>query len=110
MPNEKRLESLQQIRNEFKKNAYEVDEDAVSEHLKKANSTLSFMKIITPKRSKEQSGSTKIIFGKDQSGVVTKKAVTNWHGGNMDPDSVSRHYNGLKRAGFYNNSHAKGLF
>jgi len=38
------------------------------------------------------------------------KAMTNWDGKNMDPDSVSRHYRGLNRAGFVDNNHAKGIF
>jgi hypothetical protein len=35
---------------------------------------------------------------------------TNWDGKNLDPDSVRRHKQQLKRAGFVNNLHAKGIF
>lgn len=35
---------------------------------------------------------------------------TNWHGGNLDPDSVARHQNQLGRMGFRDNKHAKGIF
>lgn len=58
---------------------------------------------------------TRIIYGKNgkklEQGTLRDKAkYTNWDGGNPDPDSVARHYHGLKRAGFRDNAHAKGFF
>lgn len=35
---------------------------------------------------------------------------TNWDGKNLDPESVKRHRQQLKRCGFVNNAHAKGIF
>lgn len=37
-----------------------------------------------------------------------KARYSNWHGGNLDPESVSRHQRLLNRAGFRNNSDAIG--
>jgi len=42
--------------------------------------------------------------------ILKKARTTNWDGNNMDPCSMKRHFGGLKRAGFQNNSHAKGMF
>ena len=89
-----------------------MDPDRVQELIKKANSTIGYLKIITPRTSRRkddvQQGATTIVFG--EGGKLGPKAVTNWHGGNMDPDSVKRHYQGLKRAGFKSNADAKGIF
>jgi hypothetical protein len=38
------------------------------------------------------------------------RVVSNWDGNNLDPESVKRHRQQLKRAGFVNNQHAKGIF
>ena len=43
-----------------------------------------------------------------RSGPLFNRPHTNWNGSNLDPDSVRRHYQGLKRAGFRDNTHAKG--
>lgn len=37
-----------------------------------------------------------------------KAKYSNWHGGNMDPESVQKHQRLLKRAGFKNNADAIG--
>jgi hypothetical protein len=36
--------------------------------------------------------------------------VSPYDGKNLDPQAVTRHRNNLKRAGFINNAHAKGMF
>ena len=113
MPEKKRMESMTRIREEFRSNKGETSSDAIADLLMKANSSLGFLNIVTPKRVTKQGGKTTIIFGKNADGstsLSSKKAMSNWHGGNMDPDQVSRHYNGLKRAGFRDNNHAKGVF
>ena len=76
-----------------------------------ANSALGYLKIVTPKSShgKKQEGKTTVTFGESKY-TDNGKAVSNWTGKNMDPDSVKRHQNTLKRAGFKNNSDAKGFF
>jgi hypothetical protein len=38
------------------------------------------------------------------------KPITNWTGSNIDPDSLARHNASLKRMGFRDNAHAKGIF
>lgn len=111
LPEPNRSQSLRHIRQEFRSNKGESSVERVEELLTKANSSLGYLKIIAPRTrvSSGQTGVTKLVFGKDD-GSGGKKAVTNWHGANMDPDSVKRHYQSLKRAGFRNNSEAKGGF
>ena len=83
--------------------------------LQKADSSLGYLRIITPKSSRGQVGVTKII-GKspfESMNDIDKsnfRPLTNWTGKNMDPDSVRRHNISLKRAGFKDNTHAKGFF
>jgi hypothetical protein len=36
--------------------------------------------------------------------------ISPFDGKNLDPESVTRHKKSLRRAGFVNNSHAKGIF
>jgi hypothetical protein len=83
----------------------------ISKALQEAYSSISYVKMITPKSMQEKSdGVTRIVLpgGEDNKGA--KKPMTNWHGRNLDPDSVARHNRSLKRAGFLNNQHAKGIF
>ncbi len=103
----------------------------MGELLSKANSSLGYIKMITPKKFNDgQSGFTKIgmklilsyscslltslcnvmccaVFG---DATKATRAVTNWTGRNMDPDSVKRHHASLRRAGFKGNADAKGIF
>ena len=81
----------------------------MSEAIQQAFSSLSYLKMITPKSSwKEgEGGITRLVIGSDDK---KGRVVTNWHGKNLDPESVSRHKHTLKRAGFMNNRHAKGVF
>jgi hypothetical protein len=98
-----------QIRLKFRENKREHDPQEIEKMLTSANSTLGYLKMVTPRDTAQKgAGVTRIILGGEAGSG--KKAVTNWHGGNMDPDSVRRHYAGLKRAGFKNNFHAKGVF
>lgn len=43
-------------------------------------------------------------------GTASHRVVSNWDGSNLDPTSVTRHNQQLKRLGFVNNLHAKGIF
>ena len=52
----------------------------------------------------EISGSSSTV--RDSKGRV----ISNWDGKNLDPDSVKQHNHQLKRMGYLNNSHAKGIF
>ena len=103
---------LKQIRDQFRTNIDQNDPEKINKLIQDANSSLSYLRIISPKiRSEKQDGFTKIVFSNNNNeneNKTIRKAVSNWTGKNMDPDSVSRHYAGLKRAGFKNNSHVKG--
>lgn len=110
MPQSTRSDTVSKIRQEFRKNASESDPEIVKKLLHQANSSLSYLKIVTPRNAiKDQSGHTRIIFKNSvDAGISGSKAVSNWTGKNLDPDAVKRHYNGLKRAGFRNNADVKG--
>mmetsp|Transcript_5158 Transcript_5158/g.7848 ORF Transcript_5158/g.7848 Transcript_5158/m.7848 type:complete len:142 (-) Transcript_5158:130-555(-) len=113
--NEKRSKILKDVREGFRKDINESDPDRIDELIMKAHSKLSFLRMVTPKTTRDAIGITKIAYidGKMLEGQGEnrgKAALSNWDGSNMDPDSVSRHYHGLKRAGFVDNSHAKGIF
>lgn len=81
-------------------------------------STLGYLRISTPKRkgSHQLTESEKEKLKEDakkeseKAGPIKFRPTSNWTGNNMDPDSVSRHYRSLKRAGFSDNNHAKGFF
>ncbi len=109
MPKEKRQQTIDEIRKQFRANSSEFDQEKVKKLLEQAQSSISYLKMVTPKQQGSQSGVTRIVFGNGDNGR-SSKAVSNWSGKNLDPDSVRRHYNGLKRAGFRDNSHAKGIF
>ena len=105
----KRQEALTEVRKQFRANS-EIGSEEVAALLDKANSSLGYLKIITPRgRQESQTGVTKLVFG-PETGPSGRKATTNWTGSNLDPDSVRRHQNILKRAGFKDNKTAKGIF
>lgn len=107
LPAAKRADQIQMIKLEFRRNHQEHDPARIDELLKRANSNLGYLRIVTPRRAAEQQGVTRIVFG-DADPARPAKAVSNWTGRNMDPDSVKRHYNSLKRAGFSDNRSVKG--
>ena len=109
LPIAKRESGLLQIKEGFRAGQDASDPSKIQEMLTKANSTLGYLKIITPRSPKDhqQAGRTRTFFGDD---VKRSRAVSNWTGSNMDPDSVRRHENSLKRAGFKNNADMKGFF
>lgn len=92
--------------------------------LESARNSLGYLRMVTPRRpdrgsseSSDGGGRYRIVY-KDGQAVVDgenepmagRKAVSNWHGGNLDPDSVTRHKSQLSRMGFRDNAHAKGFF
>ena len=107
-PEAKRLEVVASVQREFRQSAIETNEEKIEELLNKANSSLGYLKMITPRSraTNKESGRTRIVFGED--GPREAKAVSNWTGSNMDPDNMKRHYNGLKRAGFTDNRSVVG--
>lgn len=119
LPKQQQRQAKQQLRNEFRKHV-NAEESNIPALLEVANKKIAFLRIITPKdksRDGEQKGTSNFIYDKngelDENGVPKmqlKARHTNWDGNNMDPCSVKRHFNGLKRMGFRNNDHAKGMF
>ena len=73
MQEPKKSESICQIREQFRRNSAAEDTSKITEMLKKANSSISFMKMITPKPNTiGQSGVTRIVFS-DADGKPIKK-------------------------------------
>ena len=105
-----KAEFLIKIKDGFRSNRNESDPEKIEQLLSSAQSTLGYLKMVTPRTRKIGSPeTTKISFGQS-SQTSGRKATSNWTGSNMDPDSVKRHQHSLNRAGFRNNAHAKGLF
>ena len=87
-------------------------------HTKEAEKQAAFLRIITPKNQfKGQTKSKTYVYKRGSEGVeegegalIERARVSNFDGKNMDPCLVKRHHQGLKRCGFVNNLHAKGMF
>jgi hypothetical protein len=109
--------SLEQLRTAFREPL--KDDETIDDRIQQADAKLSFLKMITPKPLKE-SNSGRWVYknGKRLEGNAENtprvdkngRVHTNWDGKNLDPDSVKQHNYQLKRMGFQNNSHAKGIF
>jgi hypothetical protein len=91
--------------------------ESLDKRLEAADDRISFLRMITPKE--RVSGGTGTWVYKngerlEQSEGTLRdsngRVVSNWDGKNLDPDSLKRHNHQLKRAGFVNNAHAKGIF
>lgn len=121
------------LQKQFRSNASLTEISEIQSCLQKAGEQIAYLRIITPKSAQrnsqsdsqsdtKQQGKTRLLYTKD--GVVEIKegesagqvrgpngrVVSNWDGKNLDPCSVKTHNTQLKRAGFMNNLHAKGLF
>jgi hypothetical protein len=131
MPSEKeRIKNIQVLRETYATNSSLQDSDRINECIKEAGEKIAYLRIITPKRSSSssltgtgsKSGTQRFIYSKDggvievdASGGGTKRdsngrVISNWDGKNLDPCSVKTHNSQLKRMGFVNNLHAKGIF
>lgn len=110
LPVAKKNDSIAQIKEGFRSGKSLSDPQDIQKMLEKANSTLGYLKIVTPKsaQNKVQTGKTTVVFGDNS--MKLGRAVSNWTGSNMDPDSIRRHNQSLKRAGFKNNADMKGIF
>lgn len=106
--------SLKEVREGFRRPL--VEGESMESRLEQAKSRLSFLRITSPKlKPRGDSGLWVYSNGKPLSGQGTRRddkgrVISNWDGKNLDPESVSRHYKNLRRAGFVNNLHAKGIF
>lgn len=114
LPSKDKENIIKQIKVEFRKSSDISDPNHIKQLLEKANSTLGYIKMITPRTVSNQTGTFRKVYANDSTDNLqtksAKKAMSNWHGTNIDPDSSARHYKSLKRAGFINNDHAKGIF
>lgn len=98
--------------------------ESLEDRVKKANDRISFLRITTPKprmgpqqSSSAKAGTTYVYKNGKlvEEGDATRfdangRVISNWDGKNLDPCMVKRHKAGLRRAGFVNNAHAKGIF
>lgn len=112
---EKQVSKAQtQLRKDFRRSSRQGE--TTSDRMQRAGEQIAYLRIITPKeRPSNQSGrwiykDGEKIEGGQGSSMVGNRVHTNWDGKNLDPCSVKRHTQSLKRAGFRNNLHAKGLF
>jgi hypothetical protein len=118
LPKHQQPAAFSELRLGFRENA-NAEKSDIPNLLQAAEKKASFLRIMTPKkRSQESGGTTTYLYRKngemEEGGKGTKiktgKVHTNWDGRNLDPCSVKRHYAGLRRGGFVNNLHAKGIF
>ena len=109
-------QAWEELRTSFRKPL--AAQESLDARLQVADERMSFLRMITPKdRSSTGNGGTWVYKDgerlKNQNGTLRDsngRVVSNWDGKNLDPDSVKIHKHQLKRAGFVNNAHAKGLF
>jgi hypothetical protein len=110
---------LQEVRQTFRKNYALTDEADIKTCIQQAGEKIAYLRIITPKKSSTE-GNKRWIYTKDGpvqvagSGAGTPReggrVISNFDGKNLDPCSIKTHNSHLKRMGFQNNLHAKGLF
>eukprot|EP00934_Nitzschia_sp_Nitz4_P009333 Nitzschia sp. Nitz4//scaffold166_size90379//65337//65756//NITZ4_005066-RA/size90379-processed-gene-0.63-mRNA-1//-1//CDS//3329538223//9323//frame0 len=97
--------------------------ETLESRLQDADRRLSFLRMITPKDKASSTSASTMRGGtwvykdgqrlENKSGTLRDangRVVSNWDGKNLDPCSVKRHQQQLRRAGFVNNAHAKGFF
>ena len=106
------LKTLKMIRDAFRRTENSnLSTNEIENLLTKAQSNVSYLKMITPRtKLHSDAGEYKIINNctTNNNNNSKSRVHSNWTGSNLDPDSVTRHNALLKRAGFMNNSHAKG--
>jgi|UPI000581A65A hypothetical protein len=120
MPEKDRGKSWLELRESFRKPVAAgkgSEEEQLEARLKIAHDRISFLRISTVKlKPRGQSGRWVYKDGERLTSVdgtirnSKGRVVSNWDGNNLDPDSTKRHRQQLTRAGFVNNSHAKGIF
>lgn len=122
-PNQKPERQLKELRETIHKNASLTDPIEIKACVQQLGEKIAYFRIITPKQrltkaNDEGNGTKRWIYGKDGpvqvegniSGRKNGKVVSNFDGKNLDPCAVKTHNGQLKRMGFMNNLHAKGLF
>jgi hypothetical protein len=122
-PKQKPERQLQELRQTFHKNASLTDPIQIKECIQQAGEKIAYLRIMTPKRSvgsdaADSNGRKRWVYTKDGAvqieGEGAKRdggrVLSNWDGKNMDPCAMKTHNGQLRRMGFQNNLHAKGLF
>lgn len=136
LPYKQQTGAWKQLRDGYRKHADETSSEKIADLIQEAGKKIAFLRIVTPKdmwrttsnaavgeeaittQETNQSGVTRWIYRssgeKDADGkpIMRKsgRVVSSYDGKNLDPCSVNRHNAQLKRMGFANNLHAKGLF
>lgn len=108
---------LQELREKFRGPL--DDNETMEQRLKDAESRLSLLRMKSKKSQQRGKSAGRWVYRNgerleaDEEGTIRDskgKVVSNWNGKNLDPESVKLHRQQLRRAGFVNNTHAKGLF
>lgn len=118
LPEQQQSAAWAQLREGYRKHMNESSPERITELIEEAGKKIAFLRIVTPKERGIQTGVSRWVYRttgeKDANGKTTlreaRQTVSNWDGKNLDPCSVNRHQGQLKRMGFVNNLHAKGLF
>lgn len=119
---QERIKNLETLRATYRANALIEDHDRIKDCVKEAGEKIAYLRIVTPKNLGSNNGRKRFIYTKDgvvevdeENGGGTRRdsngrVVSNWDGKNLDPCAVKTHNSQLKRMGFMNNLHAKGIF
>lgn len=122
LPQSKKASARTELRTSFRQPI--GSEESLEDRLRVAGEKIAFLRIVTPKKrpsggqqQQQQRQSTrryvyrngKVVEGTGET-LENGRVVSNWDGNNLDPCSVKRHKQQLRRAGFANNLHAKGIF
>ena len=137
LPGKQQPGAWRQLREGYRKNADERSPEKIANLIKQAGEKIAYLRIVTPKNmwrsnasnslensasssssTTNQAGVTRWVYRssgeKDADGQArmrkTRQVVSNYNGSNLDPCSVKRHHGHLKKLGFVNNLHAKGMF
>lgn len=110
------------LRESFRKKSTLTDPIEIKESIQQAGEKIAYLRIMTPKRAvgarNASDGTKRWVYTKDGAvqieGEGTKRdggrVVSNFDAKNLDPCSIKTHNGQLRRMGFQNNLHAKGLF
>lgn len=99
MPEAKRAAAMEEVRVGFRANLSEPSQDKVAGLLKVAQSRLSYLHIVTPRRPKG-GAATSYLFTKD--GLIEGRAIADKRTlrAGLDSDDVARHQHLLERQHF----------
>jgi hypothetical protein len=118
-PHQLSSRGMKELRTKFREPLGEAE--TIESRLKEAESRLSFARMNASgriKRRGEATASGRWVY-KDGAPIQNVngtwrdnkgRVVSPYDGNNLDPESVSKHFKNLRRAGFVNNAHAKGFF